>query len=248
MHYQPQVSLVTGRIVAAEALIRWTDPEFGVVSPAQFVPLAEESGYIVTLGAWVMEQAVREAVQWMQAGMPIVVSVNVSALEFRQADFVERLKRLLAVHQLPPTLLELELTESILLQDVQEMESRLVALAELGVSLAIDDFGTGYSSLAYLKRLPIHKLKIDRSFVSGLPEDDGDRALVSAIISMGHALHIEVVAEGVETDTQRAVLQQMQCEHFQGFLCSPGLPGAQFRQLLGNSLAGVQFAPQTRSV
>lgn len=248
VHYQPQVSLVTGRIVAAEALIRWTDPEFGVVSPAQFVPLAEESGYIVTLGAWVMEQAVREAVQWMQAGMPIVVSVNVSALEFRQADFVERLKRLLAVHQLPPTLLELELTESILLQDVQEMESRLVALAELGVSLAIDDFGTGYSSLAYLKRLPIHKLKIDRSFVSGLPEDDGDRALVSAIISMGHALHIEVVAEGVETDTQRAVLQQMQCEHFQGFLCSPGLPGAQFRQLLGNSLAGVQFAPQTRSV
>lgn len=249
VHYQPQVNLLTGRIVAAEALIRWTDPEFGAVSPAQFVPLAEESGYIVTLGAWVMEQAVREAARWMHEGMPIVVSVNVSALEFRQTDFVERVTRLLAVHQLPPTLLELELTETILLQDAQEMEQRLGALAELGVGLAIDDFGTGYSSLAYLKKLPIHKLKIDQSFVRGLPEDDGDRAIVSAIISMGRALHIEVVAEGVETTTQRAVLQQMQCEHFQGFLCSPGLPAAEFRHLLGKSTHGLaQFAPETPTV
>ena len=245
VHYQPQVNLITGRIIGAEALIRWTDPEFGAVSPAQFVPLAEESGYIVTLGAWVMEQAVREAAQWMRDGMPIVVSVNVSALEFRQADFVERLTRLLAVHQLPPTLLELELTETILLQDAHEMELRLGALSELGVSLAIDDFGTGYSSLAYLKKLPIHKLKIDQSFVRGLPEDDGDRAIVSAIISMGRALHIEVVAEGVETSAQRAVLQQMQCGHFQGYLCSPGLPSAEFRQLLGKSTLGLaQFAPE----
>ncbi len=249
VHYQPQVNLVTGRIVGAEALIRWTDPEFGVVSPAQFVPLAEESGYIVTLGAWVMEQAVREAARWMHDGMPIVVSVNVSALEFRQTDFVERLTRLLAVHQLPPTLLELELTETILLQDAPEMELRLFSLAELGVGLAIDDFGTGYSSLAYLKKLPIHKLKIDQSFVRGLPEDDGDRAIVSTIISMGRALHIEVVAEGVETTAQRAVLQQMQCEHFQGFLCSPGLPGIEFRQLLGKSRQGLaQFAPGASAV
>ncbi|WP_087746483.1 MULTISPECIES: sensor domain-containing protein [unclassified Acidovorax] len=249
VHYQPQVNLLTGRIVGAEALIRWTDPEFGAVSPAQFVPLAEESGYIVTLGAWVMEQAVREAAQWMHEGMPIVVSVNVSALEFRQTDFVERVTRLLAVHQLPPTLLELELTETILLQDAQEMELRLGALAGLGVGLAIDDFGTGYSSLAYLKKLPIHKLKIDQSFVRGLPEDDGDRAIVSAIISMGHAMRIEVVAEGVETTTQRAVLQQMQCEHFQGFLCSPGLPAAEFRQLLGKSTHGLaQFAPATPTI
>ena len=245
VHYQPQVNRITGRIIGAEALIRWTDPEFGAVSPAQFLPLAEESGYIVTLGAWVMEQAVREAAQWMRDGMPIVVSVNVSALEFRQADFVERLTRLLAVHQLPPTLLELELTETILLQDAHEMELRLGALSELGVSLAIDDFGTGYSSLAYLKKLPIHKLKIDQSFVRGLPEDDGDRAIVSAIISMGRALHIEVVAEGVETSAQRAVLQQMQCGHFQGYLCSPGLPSAEFRQLLGKSTLGLaQFAPE----
>lgn len=236
VHYQPQVNIETGRIVGAEALVRWTDPEFGVVSPAQFIPLAEESGYIVTLGAWVMEQSVREAAFWMQEGMPVAVSVNVSALEFQQPDYVERVARLLASYQLPSHLLELELTESVLLQDAQEMEQRVIALAELGVKLAIDDFGTGYSSLAYLKKLPIHKLKIDQSFVRGLPQDDGDLAIVSAIINMGRALDIEVVAEGVETTTQRDVLQQMQCKYFQGFLCSPGVPGSQFRTLLGQSI------------
>ena len=236
VHYQPQVHMATGRITGAEALIRWTDPEFGSVSPAHFIPLAEESGYIVTLGAWVMEQAVREAAMWMHGGTPIMISVNVSALEFRQPDFVERLTRLLAVHQLPPTLLELELTETILLQDAQEMEQRLLALAGLGIGLAIDDFGTGYSSLAYLKKLPIHKLKIDQSFVRGLPDDEGDRAIVSAIISMGRAMHIEVVAEGVETETQQAVLLQMQCDHYQGFLCAPGLPSEEFRVMLGKPL------------
>ena len=236
VHYQPQVNMATGRITGAEALVRWTDPEFGAVSPGQFIPLAEESGYIVTLGAWVMEQAVREAAVWMHSGMPIMISVNVSALEFRQPDFVERITRLLAVHQLPPTLLELELTESILVQDAQEMEQRLRVLAALGIGLAIDDFGTGYSSLAYLKRLPIHKLKIDQSFVRGLPEDDGDRAIVSAIISMGRAMHVEVVAEGVETATQQAVLLQMQCDHYQGFLCAPGLPAPEFRAMLAKPL------------
>jgi diguanylate cyclase (GGDEF)-like protein/PAS domain S-box-containing protein len=237
VHYQPQVDMESGRITGAEALARWTDPVFGVVSPAQFIPLAEESGYIVTLGAWVMEQAVREAATWMHSGTPIVISVNVSALEFRQPDFVERITRLLAVHQLPPTLLELELTETILLQDAQEMEQRLRVLAQLGIGLAIDDFGTGYSSLAYLKKLPIHKLKIDQSFVRGLPDDDGDRAIVGAIISMGHALHIQVVAEGVETETQRGVLMQMGCNHYQGFLCAPGLQAPAFQSLLSRSVA-----------
>lgn len=236
VHYQPQVNTATGRITGAEALLRWTDPEFGSVSPAQFIPLAEESGYIVILGAWVMEQSVREAAVWMHSGTPIIISVNVSALEFRQPDFVERITRLLAVHQLPPTLLELELTESILLQDAPEMEQRLHVLASLGIGLAIDDFGTGYSSLAYLKKLPIHKLKIDQSFVRGLPDDEGDRAIVSAIISIGRAMHIEVVAEGVETEAQQAVLQAMQCDHYQGFLCAPGLPAQDFRALLGKPL------------
>ncbi|MDP4078014.1 bifunctional diguanylate cyclase/phosphodiesterase [Acidovorax sp. A1169] len=248
VHYQPQVSMETGAITGAEALIRWTDPEFGSVSPGMFIPLAEESGYIVTLGAWVMEQAVREAAAWIHSGHPIVVSVNVSALEFRQPDFVERLTRLLAVHQLPPTLLELELTETILLQDAAEMEQRLHELAGLGVSLAIDDFGTGYSSLAYLKKLPIHKLKIDQSFVRGLPDDDGDRAIVSAIISMGRAMRIEVVAEGVETEVQRAVLQQMHCDHYQGFLCAPGLPAEDFRRLLGRPTVAPPGVPAPQPV
>ena len=246
VHYQPQVSLTTGNIIGAEALIRWTDPQYGAVSPGQFIPLAEESGYIVTLGAWVMEQAICEAAHWKDMGFPLMISVNVSALEFRQPDFVERITRLLAVHHLPPTLLELELTESILVQDAQEMEQRLTDLAALGIGLAIDDFGTGYSSLAYLKKLPIHKLKIDQSFVRGLPEDDGDRAIVNAIISMGRALHIEVMAEGVETPTQRAVLQQMHCDHYQGFLCAPGLPAEEFRKLLGQpvlALPGASMAP-----
>jgi diguanylate cyclase (GGDEF)-like protein/PAS domain S-box-containing protein len=232
VHFQPQVGIGSGRIVGAEALMRWTDPEFGAVSPGVFIPLAEESGYIVALGAWVLEQSVREAVRWMQAGHPILLSVNVSAFEFRQPDFMQRLTGLLAAEGLPPTLLELELTESILLQDAQETAQRLKALAELGVGLVIDDFGTGYSSLAYLKKLPIDKLKIDQSFVRGLPDDEGDRAIVGAIVSMGRALDIEVVAEGVETEAQRAALVQLQCNYYQGFLCSPGLPAEAFRRML----------------
>ena len=245
VHYQPQVHLATGRITGAEALLRWTDPERGRVAPDVFIPLAEESGYIVSLGAWVMEQAVREAAVWMHSGLPLVISVNVSALEFRQADFVDRVTRLLAVHQLPPTLLELELTESILLHDAQEMAQRLHQLAQLGVGLAIDDFGTGYSSLAYLKNLPIHKLKIDQSFVRGLATDESDRAIVNAIISMGRAMHVEVVAEGVETETQRAVLQQMQCDHYQGFLCAPALASDEFMALLRASGQGAVPSPRS---
>jgi diguanylate cyclase (GGDEF)-like protein/PAS domain S-box-containing protein len=248
VHYQPQVNMATGRINAAEALVRWKDPEFGSVSPGTFIPLAEESGYIVTLGAWVMEQAISEAAAWMRAGSAITISVNVSALEFRQPDFVDRITRLLAVHQLPPTLLELELTETILLQDAQEMEQRLAVLADLGISLAIDDFGTGYSSLGYLKKLPIHKLKIDQSFVRGLPEDEEDLAIVSAIISMGRAMRIEVIAEGVETRAQQAVLSSMQCAYYQGYLCAPGLPGPEFRQMLERQAAGeLQSVPAPSS-
>ncbi len=227
VHYQPQVSLTSGDIVGAEALLRWTDPEIGAIAPSVFIPLAEESGYIVTLGEWVMEQAVQQALHWLQAGTPLAVSVNVSALEFRQPGYVERVARLLAAAGLPAYLLELELTESILLQDAQEMEHLLSALAQLGVGLSIDDFGTGYSSLAYLKRLPIYKLKIDRSFVQGLAEDGDDLVIVQAILNMGSALRMKVVAEGVETEAQRKILQDMACDSFQGFLCAPALPAAE---------------------
>ena len=238
VHYQPQVCMATGRIVGAEALVRWTSPEFGPVSPGVFIPLAEESGFIVTLGAWVLERAIEEAACWMRAGTPLVMAVNVSALEFRQPDFVERLTMLLERHGLPATLLELELTETILLQDAREMEQRVSALAQLGAGLSIDDFGTGYSSLAYLKKLTIHKLKIDQSFVRGLPDDEGDCGIVAAIISMGRALHIEVIAEGVETLEQRAALERMGCEYFQGFLCAPGLPATEMRTWLAGLKEG----------
>lgn len=240
VHYQPQVDMVTGCIVGAEALSRWTDPEFGVVSPGVFVPLAEESGYIVTLGAWVMEEAVKEAAQWMGCGTPLVVSVNVSALEFRQQGFVERIAALLAQHGLPARWLELELTESVLLQDAQEMQQVLDALVSMGVGVSIDDFGTGYSSLAYLKKLRIHRLKIDRSFVSGLPSDESDSAIVRAIVSMGRALRIGVVAEGVETQEQRQALQDIGCDRYQGFLCAPALPASDFRARVAESVTGTK--------
>jgi diguanylate cyclase (GGDEF)-like protein/PAS domain S-box-containing protein len=238
VHFQPQVDMATGHIVGAEALLRWTDPQWGAVSPGVFIPLAEETGYIVTLGAWVLEQSVMQAVQWMQAGTSLTVSVNISALEMRQPDFVERLTRLLHESGLPAHLLELELTESILLQDAQEAAQRLEKVAALGVTLAIDDFGTGYSSLAYLKNLPIHKLKIDQSFVRGLPDDEGDRSIVSAIVHLGKALHLCVVAEGVETPAQCAALLAMQCDQYQGFLCSAALPAADFAVLLTDETLG----------
>jgi diguanylate cyclase (GGDEF)-like protein/PAS domain S-box-containing protein len=232
LHYQPQVALDDGRLLGAEALLRWTDPELGAVSPATFIPLAEESGFIIVLGNWVMREAVRQASAWVAAGTPVVVSVNVSALQFQQPDFVGQVAQCLQASGLPAYLLELELTESILVQDANEALARLHALASLGLSLAIDDFGTGYSSLAYLKKFPISKLKIDRTFVMGLPQDESDRAIVSATLAMARALKLSVVAEGVETQAQRDYLAELQCASFQGFLCSPGLPAAQFEQRL----------------
>ncbi|MEI8156394.1 MAG: EAL domain-containing protein [Burkholderiales bacterium] len=231
LHYQPQISLCDGRLLGVEALIRWSDAELGNVSPATFIPLAEESGFIIAIGNWVLNEAVRQALVWQQSGCPVVVSVNVSALQFQQGDFVERVAKTIGDAGLAPHLLELELTESILIRDVNETLSRLHALASLGVSLAIDDFGTGYSSLAYLKKFPISKLKIDRAFVMGLPDDEGDRAIVSATIAMARALKLSVVAEGVETAEQRDYLQSLHCEAFQGFLCSPGLPATEFEHL-----------------
>ena len=231
LHYQPQISLMDGRLLGVEALIRWSDAELGNVSPATFIPLAEESGFIISIGNWVLAEAVRQSYVWQAAGRPVVVSVNVSALQFQQGDFVDRVASALEVAGLDPALLELELTESILIKDIHETLTRLEALAALGVSLAIDDFGTGYSSLAYLKKFPISKLKIDRAFVVGLPEDEGDRAIVGATIAMARALKMSVVAEGVETSAQRDFLHGLQCEAFQGFLCAPGLPAEDFEDL-----------------
>ncbi len=232
LHYQPQISLSTGQLLGAEALLRWTDLELGSVSPALFIPLAEDTGFIVTLGNWVLEEAVRQAVVWQKAGTPVTVSINVSAMQFQQTDFVQIVASVLRCSGLSPHLLELELTESILVKDANEALKRLHALAALGVVMSIDDFGTGYSSLAYLKKFPISKLKIDRSFVMGLPDDESDRAIVSATIGMARGLKLKVVAEGVETLAQRNYLASLDCAAFQGFLCSPGLPAAEFEKLI----------------
>ena len=234
LHYQPQMALCDGRLLGVEALIRWHNLELGNVSPATFIPLAEESGFIITIGNWVLQEAIRQALVWQHSGRPVVVSINVSALQFQQGDFVERVASAIGDAGLDPSLLELELTESILIKDVNETLARLHALSRLGVSLAIDDFGTGYSSLAYLKKFPISKLKIDRAFVMGLPDDEGDRAIVSATIAMAQALKLTVVAEGVETVAQRDYLKSLHCEAFQGFLCSPGLPAAELEVLLAS--------------
>ncbi|GAB4214746.1 MAG: hypothetical protein Fur007_11500 [Rhodoferax sp.] len=231
LHYQPQIALSDGHLTGAEALLRWDDPKLGRVAPGQFIGLAESSGFIVELGAWVLRTAVAQASAWLAQGRPVVVSVNVSALQFQHAEFVQTVAQALAQAQLPAQWLELELTESMLVQDVQETLARLHALAELGVHLAIDDFGTGYSNLAYLKRFPIHKLKIDRSFVTGLPDDESDRAIVAATLGMARGLRLSVVAEGVETPAQRDCLAQLGCTAYQGFLCAPGLPVDEFDAL-----------------
>jgi diguanylate cyclase (GGDEF)-like protein/PAS domain S-box-containing protein len=232
LHYQPQVSLVDGRIMGAEALLRWRDPEMGEISPGRFIPVAEESGFIVPIGDWVLSQAVRQIALWQSKGLHIPVAVNVSAVQFQQAHFVDRVASVVAVSGIPPSLLELELTESILVHDADEALQRLHALARLGVRMSIDDFGTGYSSLAYLKRFPIDKLKIDRSFIMGLPQDESDAGIVRAILQMARALGMKVIAEGVETEAQRQFLQHAGCDQFQGYLFAPALDALSFEKRL----------------
>ena len=228
LKYQPQVDVTTGAVVGAESLIRWRDPELGEVSPAEFIPVAEDSGFIVAIGDWVLAQAVRQAARWRHEGLVMPVSINVSALQFQQADFIDRVAGVLRDNELPGSLLELELTESILVHDADEALQRLSQLSQLGVRLAIDDFGTGYSSLAYLKRFPIERLKIDRSFIQGVPQDDSDAGIVRAIIQMSKALGMKVIAEGVETEPQRAFLLDAGCDQFQGFLFAPALDALSF--------------------
>ena len=243
LHYQPQVDLESGDIVGAEALIRWRDPELGDVPPAEFIPVAERSGFIVSIGAWVLRQAVQQAALWHARGHRLLMSINVSALQFQQPDFVDSVAQALAEVGLDPQWLELEMTESILIQDAQEALHRLQALAQLGVKLAIDDFGTGYSSLAYLKRFPIGRLKIDRSFIQGLPKDEVDVGIVKAIINLGNALHLDMVAEGVETEAQRLFLLNTGITQYQGALCSPAVDALSFDALLDGGLMFAQDHP-----
>ncbi|MFN3303370.1 MAG: putative bifunctional diguanylate cyclase/phosphodiesterase [Roseateles sp.] len=230
LHYQPQVELGSDRVIGAEALIRWRDPQRGDISPADFIPLAEESGFVVAIGEWVLREAVEQAAHWLSRGLRMPVAVNVSALQFQQPHFVENVAAVLRDAALPPSMLELELTEGVLLGEAGESLRRMQALAALGVTLSIDDFGTGYSSLAYLKRFPIQRLKIDRSFVKGLPGDPSDAGIANAIVQMGRALGLQVIAEGVETEAQRDFLAQAGCHEFQGYLYAPALGPDEFEK------------------
>lgn len=230
LHFQPQIDLSNGRICGAEALLRWTDKDLGEVSPAQFIPIAEETGVIVPIGNWVIQTVIAQAARWCAAGHPIRLACNVSALQFQQTNFVDNIALELQRHQLDPALLELELTESVLIKDVDDTLKKLQALADLGVHLSVDDFGIGYSSLSYLKRFPIHKLKIDRSFVDELPADESDVAIVTAIVHLAHALQLQVIAEGVETELQRNFLRELKCDEMQGYLFSAAVSSDEFEQ------------------
>jgi diguanylate cyclase (GGDEF)-like protein/PAS domain S-box-containing protein len=233
LHWQPQVDLASGEVRGCEALMRWERPGRGLVSPAQFIPLAEESGLIVPIGEWALRTACREAAGWAAAGLGrIQVAVNLSARQFRQGSVVETVRAALAESGLPPGSLELEITESVVARDLDQVVKALEQVRRMGVSVAIDDFGTGYSSLSYLRTLPIQKVKIDRSFIKGIPEDREAAALVGEIIRLAHVLSLEVVAEGVETAPQAAFLREAGCEKMQGFLFSRPVPSAEFAALV----------------
>ena len=236
LHYQPRMNLLTGAVIGAEALVRWRDPERGIVSPEDFIPLAEDSGLIVPIGRWVLREACRQVKSWRDAGLPIgILAVNVSPVEFRNATYLDGITDLLATGLLDPGILELELTERTLVQDQQTASTTLKALSNLGIRLALDDFGTGFSSLSYLQRFAINTLKIDRSFIERLPEEARDRSLVGAIINMGKSLEMAVVAEGIETESQLNILRELNCAEGQGFhFCHP-LPPEEFATYLSAS-------------
>jgi len=235
LHYQPKLDLRTGAIAGVEALIRWKHPDWGMVSPAQFIPLAEETGLIVQIGEWVLKTACEQSRQWRDQGIPGVrVAVNLSARQFAQKTLLQDVAKIIAQSGLTPESLELEITESMVMHNAEHARETLEKLKAMGVSLSIDDFGTGYSSLAYLKRFPIDCIKVDRSFIKDIPTDADDMAITKGVIALGHSLRLKVVAEGVETAEQRDFLQANDCDEFQGFLFSKPLPAEEVTALLKN--------------
>lgn len=234
LNYQMQVDIQQGKPIGFEALLRWEHPEKGRIPPSVFIPLAENNGLIIPIGEWVMHEACKQAKTWYDQGYPLVVAINLSAIEFKRGNLLESVKHALEQTGLPPHLLELELTESILLKDMDMVMEMLRQLKALGVKLAIDDFGTGYSSLSYLKRLAVDKLKIDQSFVRDIAIDQNDEAIVNAIIQVGHALQLKVIAEGVEDAVQLDYLKKHQCDEVQGYYFSKPVNGAEIVQTLKN--------------
>ena len=229
VHFQPRIDLNTGRVLGAEGLLRWEDEELGKVTPREIIPVAENSGLILPVGAWVLQTACEEARRWQDMGFPHSrVSVNVSPLQLTREDPRRTVSQVLQRTGLPPDRLELEITENTLLQDKEDVFVALRDLRAMGVRIALDDFGTGYSSLSYLSRFPLDVIKLDRTFVLDVPEDPVARAICKAVIEMGHTLEVRVVAEGVDAQEQADVLRELGCDELQGFLVSPAVPADEF--------------------
>jgi EAL domain-containing protein (putative c-di-GMP-specific phosphodiesterase class I) len=232
LYYQPKVSLRSGRIVGAEALLRWRHPERGMIAPYLFIPVAEESGLIMDIGNWVLNEACRQIRQWHESGISMPpIAINLSARQFDHA-LPERIQTVLDQHQVAPEYLKLEITESLLVRGTDYVVPIMNQLVAMGLTLALDDFGTGYSSLSYLKKFPISTLKIDRSFVIGLPHEENDCAIARAIVTMGLNLRQEIVAEGVENLEQMIFLRDLGCDQLQGFLFSQPVPAAEFVRMV----------------
>jgi EAL domain-containing protein (putative c-di-GMP-specific phosphodiesterase class I) len=233
LHYQPKYSLSSGKISGIEALIRWNDPQKGVVPPMRFVPMLEESGLILKIGRWAIARALEDRQQWEMRGLePPRISVNVSSVQLRHKDFVEDVRGALANYASGADGLDLELTESVLMDDIATNVQKLAEIRGMGVHISVDDFGTGYSSLSYLAKLPVNELKIDRSFVITMTGSPESMAIISTILSLARALGLQVVAEGVETEEQSRLLKLLRCDEVQGFLYSKPLPSADIATLL----------------
>ena len=246
LNYQPKIDLETGAVVGVEALIRWHRPRHGVVLPARFIPVAEESGLILPIGRWVLDTACRQARAWQNEGLaPISIAINVSAVELRAKDFLTNVQQILEQTRLEPRFLEIELTETFMMQDWKSTAEILRALKGLGVRIALDDFGTGYSSLSYMKRFPIDALKIDQSFVRDMTTDSDDASIVSAVIDMGRSLNMRVVAEGIQTQDQLQFLKDRHCPEGQGFYFAPPVPAEQLTSLLSNGSVKRPFLAST---
>jgi EAL domain-containing protein (putative c-di-GMP-specific phosphodiesterase class I) len=229
LHYQPKVNLLTGKVTSAEALIRWHDPRKGMVPPGRFIPVLEETGLIHDVGRWALRKAIEDYLRWRAAGLTAVrIAVNVSPLQLRNRGFINEIEQVISFDPRAAAGLELEITESLIMEDVKHSIAILQSIRAMGISIAIDDFGTGFSSLSYLAKLPVDTLKIDRAFVINMTASPQGLALVSTIINLAHALQLKVVAEGVETEEQASLLRLLNCDEMQGFLFSKAVPGEIF--------------------
>jgi EAL domain-containing protein (putative c-di-GMP-specific phosphodiesterase class I)/CheY-like chemotaxis protein len=233
LHYQPKVDLTTGKVIGAEALIRWLHPSRGLVPPVEFIPLAEETGLIVPIGEWVINTVCAQQFAWIQEQVPAVpIALNLSAVQFKESDILATIEEALKKYDLDSSWLELELTETLVMQNPEEAEKTMRSFKKLGLHLSLDDFGTGYSSLAYLKRFPFDTVKIDRAFITDINRNPEDAAIAAAIIGMARSLRMNVVAEGVETEAQLRFLQTLKCNQIQGYFFSRPIPADEFKAML----------------